>query len=329
MLTTVHLCGPLGRAFGKRHRFHLQKPADVFKALSANFEDFMPMCSRLHQAGMAFRILIDSETVGEENINRLVEPQAPGSIRVVPVVGGAISRGGKIAINIVLAIATWGASTYFQGAEMAWLANGLRSMATYFAMNSLMLALSPILTKKTKQDKKENDPSSLFSNQDNVTTPGGPVPVGYGQMLVGSIVVGAGYELMTQDTVTEGHSAPVVGSVEALPDKFQRYGQANITLAPSTDPLHSYRVTSGWRATATFTDGSTYLLAFSFPNTGSVRQGDSAFANLWFVELGADSHQIGVGSTFTIINDGITVATGTMVTLSSWAPYAPPDEGNP
>ena len=71
----------------------------------------------------------------------------------------------------------------------------MASMSVSFAIQGALGHYAARQSKKNKKEQKEKNPSNLFSNQENVTEAGGPVPVGYGQMMVGSTVIGVAYEV--------------------------------------------------------------------------------------------------------------------------------------
>lgn len=200
MLTTVLLGGPLGKKYGKRFQFKLHRPVDVIKAMQCNFEDFVDTLQGLAEKGMQFRITQVDGGRQDMTLEDIAMTRESKVIRLSPVVAGASEQTSKantqLAISVVLAVA---AVVVSQGAAGPWaatyLTSALAASSISFAIQGALGHYSASQWKKNKRDARENKPSATFSNQENVTEAGGPVPVGYGQMLIGSTVVGVAYEI--------------------------------------------------------------------------------------------------------------------------------------
>lgn len=196
MLTTVILGGPLGKKYGRRFEFMLHRPIDAIKALHCNFPDFVETMQGYADKGMEFRITDLSDGRRDLSLDESTTLNRPKVLRLAPVVAGASEQTAKantqLAIATVLAVAAIALS---DGAAAPWVVQALASMSVSFAIQGALGHYAAHQSKKNKKEQKEKNPNNLFSNQENVTEAGGPVPVGYGQMMVGSTVIGVAYEV--------------------------------------------------------------------------------------------------------------------------------------
>ncbi|HNG00816.1 MAG TPA: hypothetical protein PLQ71_02990 [Nitrospira sp.] len=196
MLTTVILGGPLGKKYGRRFEFMLHRPIDAIKALHCNFPDFVETMQGYADKGMEFRITDLSDGRRDLSLDESTTLNRPKVLRLAPVVAGASEQTAKantqLAIATVLAVAAIALSG---GTTAPWVVQALAAMSVSFAIQGALGHYAAHQSKKNKKEQKEKNPSNLFSNQENVTEAGGPVPVGYGQMMVGSTVIGVAYEV--------------------------------------------------------------------------------------------------------------------------------------
>ena len=196
MLTTVILGGPLGKKYGRRFEFMLHRPIDAIKALHCNFPDFVETMQGYADKGMEFRITDLSDGRRDLSLDESTTLNRPKVLRLAPVVAGASEQTAKantqLAIATVLAVAAIALSG---GTTAPWVVQALAAMSVSFAIQGALGHYAAHQSKKNKREQKEKNPSNLFSNQENVTEAGGPVPVGYGQMMVGSTVIGVAYEV--------------------------------------------------------------------------------------------------------------------------------------
>lgn len=198
MLTTVILGGQLGKKYGRRFEFVLHRPIDAIKALHCNFPDFVETMQGYAEKGMEFRITDLSAGRHDLSLEESNTLRRLKVLRLSPVISGASEQTAKantqLAIAAVLAVVAVVASA---GGAAPWVVSAMTSMSVSFALQGALGHYAAYQSKKNKREQTEKNPSNLFSNQENVTEAGGPVPVGYGQMMVGSTVIGVAYEVHT------------------------------------------------------------------------------------------------------------------------------------
>ena len=196
MLTTVILGGPLGKKYGRRFEFMVHRPIDAIKELHCNFPDFVETMQGYADKGMEFRITDLSNGRRDLSLDESTTLNRPKVLRLAPVVAGASEQTAKantqLAIAAVLAVAAIALSG---GTAAPWVVQAMAAMAVSFAIQGALGHYAAHQSKKNKNEQKEKNPSNLFSSQENVTEAGGPVPVGYGEMMIGSTVIGVAYEV--------------------------------------------------------------------------------------------------------------------------------------
>jgi predicted phage tail protein len=203
MLRTVKVYGHLAEHCGQSvFEALVRVPADAIKFLLCNF----PELRSLMRDGY-YKV-----AVGKFDLQLADQPQqlhyplaADDVVKIIPVVSGA---GGRGIGQILLGAALISAAIVFAPAGAGFLGAGQGATAGAFtlgagasvAAGNLGLALTlggiaQMITPVPKQsDFGEADPSGgfAFSGLQNVSQEGIPVPVVYGEMIVGSVVLSTG-----------------------------------------------------------------------------------------------------------------------------------------
>jgi predicted phage tail protein len=195
-LTTVRLYGSVAEICELRElKLEVKSIAEVIKALVCNFPELK---KEFDKPDSKYSILIgDSDIEESEMFNPYSKRQI---IRIVPVVDGA---GGvfKIVLGVALIWATggFGAGTglsFFTGAAAGSFAAGLGTVLGSIGMSLLLGGISSLFMSQPETPKPaeapESTPSFYFRGAVNTTAQGQPVAVGYGELLIGSAVIGAG-----------------------------------------------------------------------------------------------------------------------------------------
>jgi predicted phage tail protein len=194
MLRKIKLYGKLAKFIGHRVlEADVATAAEAVRFLLANWPEL-----EAHMSDQHYRVSIGTYdlTAGE-----LHDPAGAAPISFVPVVAGAGATG-----RIIAAIALIAASFFFPAAAPAAAALTIGGStftavgaAIFFAGVSLLLTgVAQLLTPTPSTSKDEGDPrkSFSFSGIQNVSRAGVPVPVVYGETLVGSVVVSAGIDIV-------------------------------------------------------------------------------------------------------------------------------------
>ena len=221
----VILRGELGKLFGRVHSFDLNTPAEAIRALCANFEGFQQELCAAGQRGIGYMVQIGKDAM--ESLDDIDNPTGRmEAISITPVLQGAGGGAGKIfagigliAAAIVLgpigaAIGLTGGATFAAGTGVA---TAIGFIGASLVLSGTAQLLSPTIsdnpgtfgaTSPTRQRARDsftpenneiadNRASYIFNGAVNLTAQGNPVPLLYGRMRAGSVVVSAG--LSTED----------------------------------------------------------------------------------------------------------------------------------
>ena len=180
-MTRILLSGSLAQKFGREH-FRLLETGtarEAFSALQHTVEGFADFIRDSARSGLRYAIFRNRENIGEEQFTL----GGTTEIRIVPVIAG--SKNGGL-LQTVVGVALMVASI--------WLGPVAFSMGLAMTLGGVSQMLSPTPKAQSQQEQAstENKPSYLFNGAFNSTQQGLPVPVVYGQMLVGSTVVAVG-----------------------------------------------------------------------------------------------------------------------------------------
>jgi predicted phage tail protein len=187
-MKTILLYGELEKRFGKEHKFLVRNAAEAFRAMAANIVGFSEFMSSAHTYGVGFRVF-----VGGSAIKDYPETHNPSSdkdiIRLVPVIMG--SGGGifKILLGAVLVVAGIVVSAPVLGNNPE-----LGGPMISAGVGLIIGGVAQLLTNlpPTGQTGSGNKSSYLFNGPVNSTAQGGAVPVGYGRLVIGSVIISAG-----------------------------------------------------------------------------------------------------------------------------------------
>ena len=215
----IVLRGELGKKFGRVHVYELNTPAEAIRALSANYEGFQQELSAAGERGIGYMVHVGKDPM--QSLDEIGNPTGRlEEISITPVLQGAGGGVGKIFAGIGLiaaAILLGPAGAGFLGLGAGgFLTAGVSSAVGYIG-TSLILGgtaqlLSPSISDTpgsfgttspsrarardsfTPENNEiaDNRASYIFNGAVNLTAQGNPVPILYGRMRVGSVVISAG-----------------------------------------------------------------------------------------------------------------------------------------
>lgn len=206
MLRTIRIYGALAR-FLKRKVFRAQvaNAAEAVRFLLANF----PQVEK-HMADQYYEVRVGSRALqlGNDPSELHLPTGQREVISIIPVIAGAGGGTGKILAGIgliaaAILIAPAGAgflglgAGFVAGATAAAVSTVVGTIGVSLALGGVAQLLTPTPRLKSGGSASEGDytdpkRSYSFSGVQNVSRQGVPVPVVYGEVIVGSIVVSAG-----------------------------------------------------------------------------------------------------------------------------------------
>ena len=202
MLNKIKVYGRLARFLGQRtFEAEINRPVDTFKFLLANF----PHLER-HMMEQTYQVKIGKIDINEDD---LLDPLGQQEIQIIPVVVGAdkIFKGiGKVLTGVAIVAAVgltggFGAGVGFSGlgftATGAGLGASLAAAAGNFGIYLALAGAAEMLTPVPKPPGVSDDPQSQnfsFSGVQNTSRAGTALPIIYGEIFAGSLVVSAGID---------------------------------------------------------------------------------------------------------------------------------------
>jgi predicted phage tail protein len=190
MLRKIKLYGKLAKFIGHRVlEADVATAAEAVRFLVANWPEL-----EAHMNDQHYRVSIGTYDIDLEELHH---PAGAAPISFVPVVAGA-GAVGRILIGVALI-----AAAFFTGGATI----GLLGLAAPVAVSTVLAGVgitlilggvAQLLTPTPKISKDEGDPrkSFSFSGIQNTNRAGVPVPVVYGETLVGSVVISAGIDIV-------------------------------------------------------------------------------------------------------------------------------------
>ena len=199
MLRTIKVYGPMA-TFLKRRVFKadVANPAEAVRFLIANF----PALER-HMADQYYKVQVSDRALelgsAPDELHLPIGQQE--TISIIPVMAGAGTTGRIIAGVLIVAVAI---AFPLIGATAAQIAAGMTisAVSANIALLGVGLIISGVAQLLTPTPKvpqgadKQDDPrkSYSFSGIQNTSRQGTPVPIVYGETLVGSVVISAGID---------------------------------------------------------------------------------------------------------------------------------------
>ena len=225
-LTKVTLHGILGETLkNKEWKLAINSVGEAMRAIEMNSKHLLyKTLLELDKQGLKYRVIINGSDFLCEETPTIEKPetifnsqlcavhQNLKTIDIVPIIEGA----GDNAFGALTAIL--GVILIIIGIIL--LPAGIGSVLIVAGIGLLAAGVTSLLSRPPKfEDFREIDgltgrTSYLFNGPQNVTREGGPVPVGYGRLLVGSQVIGASYVVKNIDAGTIDTAAGDAGSVD-------------------------------------------------------------------------------------------------------------------
>ena len=186
MLRKVKLYGQLAKFVGHRVlEADVHSAAEAIRFLLANWPEL-----EAHMSDQYYKISAGEWEITEEELGH---PTGASDIEIVPVVGGAGGKGwGKVLLGAVIIGAAFAVGAGVFGAALAKNLGAI-AFAKGIGASLLLGGVAEILTPIPKLPESTQDPqnSFSFSGTQNTSRAGVPIPICYGKIITGSIVISA------------------------------------------------------------------------------------------------------------------------------------------
>ncbi|MGF6607046.1 putative phage tail protein [Paraburkholderia sp. WSM4175] len=179
-MLTVVFYGALRRNFGKRYTLDVHSPKEALHALLLQIGGVREYFSE--HGAQSFLVRGPHQDYDEHDIDY---PQSSGVLKVVPIVEGAGAFGKILGGIFIAAIGL----VFPPGA----LTTAVIGFGASLALSGLAELLAPRARATATPEAADNQPSLAFDGAVNTMGQGGPVPLGYGRMRVGSQVISVGF----------------------------------------------------------------------------------------------------------------------------------------
>jgi predicted phage tail protein len=193
MLRKIKLYGKLAKFIGHRVlEADVASAAEAVRFLVANWPG-----ARSAHGDQHYRVSIGTYDIDLEELHH---PAGAAPISFVPVVAGA-GAAGRIIVGVLLVAVAIAFPLIGVGAAAIAAGTTVGAVSASIALTGLSLiigGISQLLTPTPTTSKDEGDPrkSFSFSGIQNTNRAGVPVPVVYGETLVGSVVISAGIDIV-------------------------------------------------------------------------------------------------------------------------------------
>ena len=172
-MTNVYLAGRMGKLVGKSFKFNTRTLRETLEAIEANTNKLKSYLLKSGKRKLA--IFIDGK---ELDSSMGLQTNVKGkTVRIIPLLMGGFVVTGKIIAAALIKSAT--AVTLKK--VVAFVVSTILFAAFSFGMSLLMAKLMA-----EDDPEQQNTTSFVFGPPENIASQGGPIPVGYGRMIVGS-----------------------------------------------------------------------------------------------------------------------------------------------
>lgn len=194
-MVNVRFYGSL-KQFGSEFRLDCKTPAEVVQALTSQ----IPKLRQFIQQGL-FTVRVGRDYFDnrylEQGLNQKLKDDA--TVHFTPTLKGS-KRGGLFGVIagvalIATAFALGPLGFSVIGANAAWMVGGVGASMLLGGV-AQMLTKIPSMSTGKDADKKQ---STSFSNLSNMAAQGRPMPLAYGRIRVGSLIISQGVETMDID----------------------------------------------------------------------------------------------------------------------------------
>lgn len=194
-LQTIKLYGELGARFGRTHHLAVSSAAEAVRALGAMHPGFDKYLINSADRNVGYSVFYGKSNLTKEQLH---DPCGHDEIRIAPMIMG--SKNGGI-FNIILGVILIVVGGIITGLSYGWaapLGNAMIAMGWGMVVGGVAQLLTPTPKGRSAKDKPDNMPSYAFSGAVNTQAQGNPVPVLYGELIVGSAVINASIDAQDQ-----------------------------------------------------------------------------------------------------------------------------------
>jgi predicted phage tail protein len=193
MLREIRVYGKLAKFLGRRvFKADVSSAAEAVRFLLANF----PAIEQ-HMADQHYKVMVGGYQISRDELH---DPAGQQQIKIIPTLSGAGGTAGGIG-QIIAGVALIAASIFIPGSAALFgvtfgqISLGVGLLGASLVLGGVSQLLTPVPTVPSGPDT-ETDPrkSYSFSGIQQTSRQGVPVPIVYGETIVGSVVISVGID---------------------------------------------------------------------------------------------------------------------------------------
>ncbi|HDY4928277.1 TPA: tail assembly protein [Yersinia enterocolitica] len=190
MRREIILGGILGKKFGRKYLWDVSSPSEAVKALSSQIKEFRTFMLESEANGLTFAVFNGKRNISENELD--LSGKAP--IHIMPILIGSKKAGifQTILGAVLVAVGAILSFTPFAAASPFLIKGGAVLM-----LGGVVQMLSPQQGGLATRQSAENTPSYAFGGPVNTVAQGNPIPIGYGERIIGGAIISAG--IYTED----------------------------------------------------------------------------------------------------------------------------------
>lgn len=210
----VILYGPMRAMFGRSHMMDVKSPAEALRALCAVLPGFRKWFNARARAGAVYHIFVGKRNIATGEV--VMESSSQDPIRIAPTI-----RGSKSKIFSILTIIAGVALMAFTGNPL------LLQVGIGLVINGVASLLVATPKAPDPNETSKEKPSQVYDGPVNATSPGNCIPVLYGTLEVGSVVVSGAIYTEDISPILTGANAPEELVVTGPRDPTDEYSRWN------------------------------------------------------------------------------------------------------
>lgn len=185
-MKTIHLHGALEEEFGGPYEMDVKDPAEAVRALSSQLPGFS---DRIREGRwQVIRGDLDTgDVLSEDDLGFSLGKQE--EVHILPAIDGSGEGQGKFILGIAMIAVAWWNPLGWQATTV--MLTGAVGAGTAAAGSAMMMSPTPETGSYENESSKET-PSYLFEGPVNTAKQGVGVPLLYGEVVTGSVVVSQG-----------------------------------------------------------------------------------------------------------------------------------------
>lgn len=261
-MVTVYFHGALGASVNREWRLEAESVAEIIQAVELSTQKLFDYLMRADERGVGYRVLVgkNNELSHESQLRDRFDPEKVEEVHFYPASAGGSKAGlfqiflGVVLIAAAIMSAGASASFTFSGLGKVIAAGGAKGFFASMGVSMVLGGVTSLVVGQPKNpgmgESAENKGSYIMNGVVNTSRQGGPIPLGYGELIIGSQIVSVSVKTrrIASDYaggITDsdaGTNQPGVGGsggsgTNPFPSAYPYYQPITWNRLPETDPV--------------------------------------------------------------------------------------------